>query len=82
ATGAGAAGAAGAAAATAAAAPVAPASAQDAPRPSVRGGSRESSRLHPDDEIARRMNELGEESSTGTGKKVLGGVILAALAAA
>jgi len=82
AAGAAAAGAAGAAAATAAAAPVAPASAQDAPRPSVRGGSRESSRLHPDDEIARRMNELGEEPSTGTGKKVLGGVILAALAAA
>ena len=71
------------AATAAAAAPVAPASAQEAvrsTRPSVSGRTRDS-RLHSDDEIARRMGELDEEPGTGTGRKVLGGIILAALAA-
>ena len=79
--------AAGAAAATGvAAAPVAPASAQEGarasqPRPSVSGRNTRDGRLHSDDEIARRMDELGKEPNRGNGRKVLGGVILAALAA-
>ena len=71
------------AATAAAAAPVAPASAQEAvrsTRPSVSGRTRDS-RLHADDEIARRMGELDDEPGTGKGRKVLGGIILAALAA-
>jgi len=83
-------------AAATAAAPVAPASAQEgAPtaatghmgrgssRPSVSGRTRgETGRLHSDDEIARRMNQLDEPSSGGRGRKVLGGILLAGLAAA
>ena len=77
----------------AATAPVAPASAQEAAhaaastrstasRPSVSGrGTRGSGRLHSDDEIAKRMNELDDAPSAKRGRKVVAGVLLAALAA-
>lgn len=74
--------AAGAAAAAAATAPVAPANAQEgSQRPSVKGRGTRDGRLHADDEIAQRMSDLGDEEKSGRGRKVLGGVILAALAA-
>ncbi|MDO4533756.1 MAG: zinc ribbon domain-containing protein, partial [Coriobacteriia bacterium] len=83
----------GAAGAAAAAAPVAPASAQEAAhaaastrgtgsRPSVSGrGTRNTGRLHSDDEIAKRMNELDDAPSAKRGRKVVAGVLLAALTA-
>ena len=83
-------------AAATAAAPVAPASAQegapsspsgrtgrDFSRPSVSGRNRgETGRLHSDDEIAKRMNQLDDGQKSGRGRKVLGGILLAGLAAA
>ena len=66
-------------------APVAPASAQEGARstgsrPSVSGRGRDG-RLHSDDEMARRMGEIDKEPNRGNGRKAVGGVLLALLAA-